>query len=123
MRTTLLLVALVALACGRIPGAETAKYTATDAETEKAVLDAVLERLGSEYAERGPEFIKRVPQVKHEVAVAQGFLDWRDFTERVRLLSPERDLWVSNKITDCMEALLETSYEPSRTGDPEDDEE
>jgi len=120
---TLTLVALVAVACGPMPGDDQEKYAATDAETAEAVVDEVLTRLGTEYAERGPEFVKRVPEVKREVAVAKGFRDWREFSERVRLLSPERDLWVTSRITERMEELLATPYEPPKPKEPEEDEE
>jgi len=117
------LVALVSLACGRMPGNEKEKYVATDSDTVDTVLTAVLERLGTEYAERGPEFVRRVPQVKQEVAVANGFANWWEFTERVRLLSTERNLWVSRQITSRMEELLSTPYQPAEEPrEPEDEE-
>jgi uncharacterized protein YheU (UPF0270 family) len=120
LRTTVLfLIVLAAVACGRMPGSKKVKYTATDEATVNAVVEEVLARLGTEYEEHGPEFVERVPQVKQEVAVAKGFTDWREFTERVRLLSPEKDLWVANRITARLDELIGTPA----PREPEDDEE
>ena len=123
MKPILILAALALFACGRIPGGEKEKYTATDPETVAAVLDAVLSRLDTEYEEHGPQFVKRVPQLKQEVVVAHGFEDWREFSERVRGIDPAKDLWLSRQITMRMEKLLELPYEPSDEREPEEDEE
>jgi hypothetical protein len=122
VRAILIPIVFVVLACGRMPGDEQVKYAPTDMATVQAVLDGVLERLDTEFDEHGAEFVKRVAQVKQEVVVAQGFEDWREFSDRVRLLSPERGLWLSTQITKRLEELLESPYEPSKTGETEEDE-
>ena len=103
--TTLL---LLLAACGRMPGTDDNKFTATDQATADAVLTGILDRLGTEYEEHGPEFIRRVPVVKQEVVVANGFDDWRKFSAQVRLMDPGKDLFISRRITERIEELLQT---------------
>ncbi|MEN8149616.1 MAG: hypothetical protein ABFS86_07315 [Planctomycetota bacterium] len=111
-RTAFLTLVLLLAACGKMPGTEDAGLPATDAQTADAVLTGILERLGTEYEEHGPEFVRRVPVVKQEVVVAHGFEDWRKFSEQVRLLDPNRDLWISRQITRRIEELLQTPPPP-----------
>jgi len=103
--TTLL---LLLAACGRMPGTDDDKLTATDPGTADAVLNGILDRLGTEYEEHGPEFVRRVPVVKQEVVVANGFDDWRNFSAHVRAMDPDRDLYISRRITARIEELLQT---------------
>jgi hypothetical protein len=109
-RRALLLAIFAVLAtggCERLLG-EKGEAPAIERALADRIVERLCERLAEVYPEEGPLTVYRLPEMKEEVAKAEGIEGgWAEFRRRVQSTDPSLDLAYSRRITEELRRLFD----------------